>query len=306
MTKMLTATQRLLRSGRRKKLYTLIFQYAILAVVAFFMLYPLLWMFGASFNDGLPDGFSFIPRNFTWVGWLDALKAPGWGSAAGYSILRALWNTLQYVIPHVLFMTFSSLLAAFVIARMHFKGKKIVFALVIGTLLMPATVFRIPMFTFWTSDVVSGLWEGSNVPFMAYFPLWAGAIFATNSFSIFMYIQFFRTIPRDLDEAAYIDGASKFQVLRYILMPILKPTVLTVALLLFIASYNDYQGPLIYRGDVDTYPLSLVLPMLGKDSTNTYAHVFSRSIVGVILPILIFFAAQKYFVGNDADSGIKG
>jgi len=141
---------------------------------------------------------------------------------------------------------------------------------------------------------------------MPYLPLWAGSLFAINSFSVFMYIQFMRTIPKDLDEAAYIDGASKFQVLYHVLMPVLKPTVITVALLIFIASFNDYQGPLIYRGDVETYPLSLVLPMLGKDSTNTYAHVFSRSIVGVMLPIIVFFIAQKFFVGNEADTGIKG
>jgi oligogalacturonide transport system permease protein len=275
-------------------------------LIAFFMLYPLIWMFGASFHDGIMDSFSFIPQNFTWLGWQNAFKAPGWGSAEGYSLLRALWNTMQYVIPQVLFMTFSTLLVAFVVARMRFKGKKLVFALIIGTLLMPATIFRIPLFVFWTQEPMSLLWRGSTLPFMPYFPLWAGALFAVNSFSIFMYIQFFRSIPRDLDEAAYMDGANKFQLLLYVLMPILKPIIITVALLIFIASYNDYQGPLIYRGESSTYPLSLVLPMLGKDSTNTYAHVFTRSIIGVSLPIILFFIAQRYFVGQDTDTAIKG
>lgn len=306
MKKDYTFAQQSIRKHREKKRLIQAFKYLLMITVGFFMLYPLVWMLGASFNDGLMASFSFIPQNFTWVGWLDAFRAPGWGSAEGYSLLRALWNTMQYVIPTVLFSTFSTLLVAFVVARMHFKGKKIVFALIIGTLLMPATIFRIPMFVFWTSKAISPLWEGSQLPFFPFLPLWAGSLFGINSFSVFMYIQFFRTIPRDLDEAAYIDGANKFQLLYYVLMPVLKPIVITVALLVFIASYNDYQGPLIYRGDVDTYPLSLVLPMLGKDSTNTYAHVFTRSIVGVMLPLLIFFIAQKYFVGNETSTGIKG
>lgn len=298
--------QESLRRNRTKRKIKKSIKYTIIIIVSFLMLYPLLWMFGASFNDGLMSSFSFIPQNFTIQGWLDALKAPGWGSVEGYSLLRALWNTMQYVIPKTILMTFSCLLTAFVIARMRFKGKKIVFALVIGTLLMPATIFRIPLFVFWTSDLISPLWEGSNLPFIPFLPLWAGGLFAINSFSIFMYIQFFRSIPRDLDEAAYIDGANTFQVLYYVLMPMIRPIIITVGLLIFIATYNDYQGPLIYRGDVDQYPLSLVLPMLGKDSTNTYAHVFTRSIVAVVLPILIFFLAQKHFIGNDAESGIKG
>jgi oligogalacturonide transport system permease protein len=141
---------------------------------------------------------------------------------------------------------------------------------------------------------------------MAFLPLWAGSVFAVNSFSIFMFIQFFRTIPRDLDEAAYMDGANKLQVLWYVLMPVLKPIVITVALLLFIAEFNDYQGPLIYITNAEFFPLAKVLPLLGLDSINTYAHVYARSIVAVSILIIVFFVAQKYFVGNNADSAIKG
>lgn len=298
--------QAILRKNRVKRKIFRVIQYSAIIIVSFLMLYPLLWLIGASFNDGIMTNFSFIPAEFTLQGWADAFKAPGWGSVEGYSLIRALWNTMQYVIPRTIIMTISTLVVAFVVARMHFKGKKIVFALIIGTLLMPATIFRIPLFIFWTSDVISPLWEGSKVPFMAYLPLWGGSFFAINSFSIFMFIQFFRSIPRDLDEAAYIDGANKFQLLFHVLMPMIFPAVITVALLLFIATYNDYQGPLIYRGDVDSYPLSLVLPMLGKDSANTYAHVFTRSIIGVILPLLVFFVAQRFFISNDVESGIKG
>jgi len=283
-----------------------VIKYGIILGFAFLMLYPLLWIIGASFNEGANESFFFWPKAFTLVGWQEALTAPGWGSAQGYSLLRAVWNTMQYVIPHVVFGTVSTLLTAYVLTRMHFKGKKFVFALVIGTLLMPNTIFRIPMYAFWTSPGVASIWENNTLPFMAFLPLWAGSVFAVNSFSIFMFIQFFRTIPRDLDEAAYMDGANKMQVLWYVLMPVLKPIVITVALLLFIAEFNDYQGPLIYITNAEFFPLAKVLPLLGLDSINTYAHVYARSIVSVSILIIVFFVAQKYFVGNNADSAIKG
>lgn len=213
---------------------------------------------------------------------------------------------MQYLIPSVVFMTGSTLLVAFVVARFRFKGRKLVFALVIGTLLMPAAIFRIPLYALWTSEAIAPLWEESTLPFIGYLPLWAGSLFAANSFSIFMYIQFMRTIPRDLDEAAYIDGANRFQVLWYVLMPVLKPIIITVGLLLLIAAYNDYQGPLIYVVDSDKLPLAIVLKLFGKDSSNTYAHIFARALLTVAIPILVFFIAQKYFIGNDADSAIKG
>lgn len=302
----MTDAQLRIRSHKMKKRFKEGIKYSIIFLAAFIMLYPLLWILGASFNEGANESFFFWPHDFTLIGWKEALSAPGWGSAQGYSLLRAVWNTLQYVLPHVIFGTLSTLITAYVITRMHFKGKKIVFALVIGTLLMPNTIFRIPMYAFWTTPSISLLWDGNTTPFLGYLPLWAGSMFAVNSFSIFMFIQFFRTIPRDLDEAAYMDGANKIQVLWYVLLPVLKPIVITVALLLFIASFNDYQGPLIYVTNAEFFPLSRVLPMLGLDSTNTYAHVYARSIVSVSILIIVFFAAQRYFVGNDADSAIKG
>lgn len=302
----ITEAQRRIQWQHQKSKMKTALRYLILVLTGFIMLYPLIWIIGASFNSTIMQSFFFLPTDFTIQGWVDVLKAPGWGSQEGYSLLRALWNTLQYVIPQVVFMTISTLLVAFAVTRTQFKGKKVVFALIIGTLLMPSTIFTIPMFAFWTSNLISPLWEGSSAPFMPYLPLWAGSLFATNSFSIFMYIQFFRTIPRDLDEAAYMDGANKFQLMVHVLMPILKPIIITVALLLFLSAFHDYQGPLIYRGEVETYPLSLVLQLLGKSSSNTYAHVYTRSIFSVALPIIIFFMAQKYFVGNDADSAIKG
>lgn len=280
--------------------------YIALIMVALIMLYPLIWMIGNSFNSGLPSSISFIPQKFTFEGWLNAFKAPGWGSAKGYSLFLAIWNTLSYTLLNTLFTTITCLITAYVVSRFDFKGKKIVFAVIIGTLLMPNTIFRIPLYAFWTSETMSPLWEGSKFAPIAYIPLWSGAMFAIDSFSVFMFIQFFRTIPRDLDEAAYIDGANRMQILWHIFVPILKPTIITVALLKFISSFNDYQGPLIYNTTVETQPLSLVLPLLKLDSLNTYAMVYARAIVAAVIPIIIYFVAQRYITGSQTDAAIKG
>ena len=298
--------QKTLLINKRKRMVKQTIKYSIIIISAFIMLYPLIWIIGASFNQTAKASFWFWPETLTLIGWKESFTAPGWGSQQGFSLIRAFVNTMSYTLPYVFFMTATTLLTAYAVTRMHFKGKKLIFALIIGTLLMPNTIFRIPMFAFWTSPLMSPLWEGSNSAFIQFIPIWSGGLFAVNSFSVFMFIQFFRTIPRDLDEAAYMDGANKFQVLFHVLMPILKPIVITVALLLFISMYNDFQGPLIYRGRTITDPLSLVLPTLGLDSTNTYAHIYARSIVSVAPLIFVFFTAQKYFVGNDADSAIKG
>lgn len=299
-----------LKTKENSDLYTslprLVMRYTILIVVSFVMLYPLLWMIGNSFNADMPSSFSFLPNNWTTEGWQNAFKAPGWGSAEGYSIFRALWNTLSYTIPNTIFTTITCLITAYVVSRFNFKGKKLVFSIIIATLLMPNTIFRIPLYAFWTSKTMSGLWEGSESAIRAYIPLWSGAMFAIDSFSTFMFIQFFRTIPRDLDEAAYIDGANRMQILWHIFVPILKPTIITVALLKFISAFNDYQGPLIYNSSVKTQPLSLVLPQLGVDSINTYSMVYSRAIIAALIPVIVFFIAQKYFMGSDTDSAIKG
>ena len=295
---------------KRRKLFVKISSYIVLVVVALVMLYPLLWLFGATFktNDEIFTSPWFVPKNFftDFSAWKGAFATPGWGQGTnGNGLLKAFWNTFQYVIPQVLIMTFTCLITAFVVARMKFKGRKIVFALIIGTLLMPNTIFRIPMYLFWQS--ISSIWIESRVPFIAYLPLWGGALFAVNSFSIFMYIQFFRSIPRELDEAAYIDGANRFQLLFKVLVPSLKPVIITVALLLFIAAFNDFQGPLIYIVDVEKYTLSQVLRLyVSVGSSTTYAEVYARSFISLLPSITVYFIGQRYFVNSMMETGIKG
>lgn len=299
----LTPAQKIIQKAGRKKKILAVVQYTILILTALFMLYPLLWIVGASFSKGSHLKFWIVPDHIWFKAWKDAWSTPGW---AGKTMFRALWNTMQYVIPHVLFMTFTTLITAFAVTRTRFKGRKIVFACIIGTLLMPNTIFRIPLYAFWQNKFIRQIWLANPIPFMGYLPLWGCSLFATNSFSIFMYIQFFRSIPRELDEAAYIDGANRMQLLFKILVPILQPIVITVALLLFIAAFNDFQGPLIYISTTRQFTVSIVLKLLNHDAINSEAHMYARSLIAMMIPVIVFFSSQKYFVGNIASTGIKG
>jgi oligogalacturonide transport system permease protein len=289
---------------KRRKLQAII-RYTILILVSILMMYPVLWLLGSTFKSNyeiFSDAWFWPKNNFSdWSNWLAGFKTPGWGSGEGHGMLQAFFNTMRYAIPQTIFMTLTCLIVAYVVARMRFKGRKLIFAIIIGTLLMPNTVFRIPMYLLWQD--LGWMWKEK----LPYLPLWAGSLFATNSFSIFMYIQFFRSIPRDLDEAAAIDGCNIFQTLFYILVPVLKPVVVTVALLLFINAYNDFQGPLIYVTNVDYYTISQVLrTYVSPDSATTYSQVFARSFISLIPLIVIFFFSQKYFVSGMVESAIKG
>jgi len=183
------------------------------------------------------------------------------------------------------------------VSRFSFKGKKIVFMLIIATLLMPDVVFRIPMYL---------LWRDLNL-LNTFFPLWLDSAFATNSFFIFLLIQFMRTIPRELDEAAKMDGCNSLQTLIYILVPVMIPPIITVALLTFMWGMNDFLGPLIYITDIAKYPLSIALRMAmdTTDSAVEWRNVFAMSVISIIPSLVLFFSAQKFFIEGIATTGSK-
>lgn len=269
-------------------------RYTILIIVGFLMMYPLLWMIFASFKEN--------SEIFTTLGlWpQDGFDFSGYGAAietsTAHNIFFYFLNTFEILIPKVILTVISSVLTAFAIARFEFKGKSLVFSLVIATLLLPEVVLRIPTYLIW-----------SNLGALdSYVPLVAPAAFATDSFFIFMLIQFFRQIPNELDEAAKLDGCNALQTLWYIFIPVLKPAIISVALFTFMWGMNDFQGPLIYISSIDKYPLSLLLRLSqDADSVINYSKVFAMSIMALLPSIIVFFCAQKYFIEGIASTGGK-
>ena len=278
---------------RKVNVYT---RYTILAVVGLFMMYPLLWLVGACFkeNSEIFTSAAFWPKNT--VNGLESFMN-GWKTNTPFSLGHYFLNSLYFLIPRTIFTVISSILTAYVLTRRSFKFKKVVFALVIGTLLMPDVVFRIPLYLFWRDLSLLD----------THIPLWLDSAFATNSFFVFMLIQFMRTIPKELDEAAKMDGCNSFQTLVHILIPVMKPSIITVALLTFMWGMNDFQGPLIYISTIEKYPLSIAmrLAMDNTDSSVQYRNIFAMSLMSIIPCILLFYCAQSYFIDGIATTGSK-
>lgn len=277
-----------------KRKINVFFRYTILCGVGFLLMYPLLWMLFASFkeNSEIFTTLGLWPQNgFDFSGYGEAFK-----TSTSHNILYYFLNTFEILIPKVILTVVSSVLTAYAIARFEFKGKKLVFSIVIATLLLPEVVLRIPTYLIW-----------SNLGFLdTYVPLVAPAAFATDSFFIFMLIQFFRQIPKELDEAAKLDGCNSFQTLWYIFVPVLKPAIISVALFTFMWGMNDFQGPLIYISSTDKFTLSLLLRLSqDADSVINYSKVFAMSIMALLPSIIVFFTMQRYFIEGIASTGGK-
>ncbi|MDF2877449.1 MAG: ABC-type transporter, integral rane subunit [Clostridia bacterium] len=269
--------------------------YMILVVVAIFMMYPIIWLVGASFksNADIFTSIWFMPKAFDFAPYIQ-----GWKTGTEYTMGHYFINTFEIVIPKVIFTVISVTLTSYGFARFNFPFKKICFAILIGTLLLPNIILRIPSYMMWRTF---GLLD-------TYVPLVLPSLFAVDAFFVFMLIQFLRSIPKDLDESAKIDGCSTIKTLLYILVPVLKPAIISVGLFTFMWTMNDFMGPLIFISSVEKYPLTIALKM-SMDATGgafDWNKVIAMSLLGLIPSILVFFSAQKYFIEGISTSGIKG
>ena len=272
-----------------------IIRYGLLIGVGIILIYPLFWMIGSAFKENrdifgslsiFPPSDRVVTTNFS-----DA-----WQLTRDHSIWFFFGNTLKFLIPKTIFTVLSCVITAYVIARKSFKGKKFVFGAVIVTLLMPELAFRIPLYLLYREV---GLLD-------SFASLYVADIFASSSFFVFMIIQFMRTIPRELDEAAVMDGCNEFQILFKIIIPVIKPILITVALLSFMWGMNDFQGPLIYLNSSDKTVLSVALKqLLDGEAIVSYGRVFAASCLGLLPMIAIFFMGSRYFIDGVASTGSK-
>lgn len=268
--------------------------YTFLILLGFIMIYPLIWLFFASFkpNHEIFGSINLLPN--TWI--LDSYSK-GWSGSGQFTFTLFLWNTVQMVVPTVLFTVISSLLVGYGFARFRFKGSKVLFYLMISTLMLPSTVVIIPRYLLFR-DLK---WLDSYLPFIV------PAIFAGNPFFVYLMIQFMRGIPRELDNAAMIDGCNSLQILVRVMTPLCKPAIFSVIIFQSLWTWNDFFNSLIYINSVRKYPVSLALRMtLDTASKIEWNAVLAMSLVCMLPCALLFFAAQKYFVDGIATTGIKG
>jgi oligogalacturonide transport system permease protein len=285
---------RILKAQRRRQMVSAILRYGVLTIVGLFMLYPLVWLVGASFkpNSEIFAGAGFIPDAATISGYVQ-----GWQTSTPYTFGRFFWNTALIVVPKMIGTVISCTAVAYGFARFDFPGKKILFATLIATLLLPNVVTRIPQYLLFR-DLG---WLDT------FLPLWVPSAFAGDAFFVFMLVQFLRAIPRDMEEAARVDGANTWQVLLFIVVPLLTPALISVCLFQFMWTMNDFLGPLIYLSSVDKFPVSLALK-LSIDTTETFEwnRILAMSVLTILPALIVFFVAQKYFIEGISAGGVKG
>jgi multiple sugar transport system permease protein len=256
------------------------------------MIYPLLWMLSASLK---PDNEIFgqlqlWPSEFIWENYTD-----GW-NVLSVSFTRFFWNSTLITVLSVIGNVISCSFAAYAFARLEFTGKNIWFALMMMTLMIPYHVVLIPQYILFLNLG----WVNT------YLPLIVPKFLAGEAFFIFLMVQFFRQLPRELDEAAMIDGCSPFKIYWAIILPLSMPAMATAAIFSFIWTWDDFLGPLVYVNDLRDYTVPLALRMfLSQDSVSEYGQMFAMSILS-ILPIVIFFVIfQKLIIRGIAMSGLK-
>ena len=269
-------------------------RYVALLAVAVVMLYPLLWLVGASFksNSEIFTEVGFWPDRFDFGAY-----AKGWKTSTEYTFATYFLNSFLITIPRIAVTVVSCVLVAYAFARFDFWGKKFLFAVMVGTMMLPLIVLRLPQYLMFKELG----WLDT------YLPLILPSAFATDTFFVFLLVQFLRGIPRDMEEAALIDGCNALQLLLYIIVPLLKPAIISVVVFQFIWTMNDFMGPLIYLASVEKYPVSLALKMsIGATEEVEWANVIAISVVALIPSVAVFFMAQKHFIEGASSSGIKG
>ncbi|MBE1443054.1 carbohydrate ABC transporter permease [Paenibacillus sp. OAS669] len=285
----------MLQYGKQPTLAARLVKNIILLAFGLLMIYPLIWLFFGSFktNSDLFGSLSLLPKTFVWDSY-----SKGWQGTGQFTYGTFFLNTLMLVVPTVFFTVLSSAVVAYGFARFQFPLKNTLFALMISTLMLPHAVIIIPRYLIFRN---LGWLDG-------YLPFIVPAIFACYPFFIFMLIQFFRGLPRELDESAVMDGCNPAAILFRILLPLCKPALFSAAIFQFIWTWNDFFNSLIFINSVKKYTVSLALRMTIDSTGGTVAwnQIMSMSVLAILPPLLIFFLFQRYFVEGIATTGIKG
>jgi len=285
-----------LQSKKRSKLIADIISTITIIFIAVLVMLPIWWIFRSSLmgsNDIFLWPPSFLPMG-TWnpTGWLweNYIIRP-----TSYDFWLYLGNSLSITVPCVIFGTGTAIPCAYAFARLRFRGKKFLFSLCVGSMLMPAVVTLVPLYMAWTA---LGFVD-------SYYPLILPYLCGGGAFNIFLLRQFIRTIPRELDEAAKIDGAGYFRTLVSIIVPSIKSAIIVVALLIFIATWNDLLQQLIYIHSREKYTMVLGLTAFFGTFKADYAGMFAATCLAVIPGLTIYIFGQRYFVEGIVMTGMK-
>lgn len=265
--------------------------YTVVCLLALICMIPLYWMVRSSFMKNteiyIMDPFIFWPKDMLWENYPLAIKNANF---AKYAI-----NTFVIVGGCLVGTLLTSSMAAYAFARVEWKGKKICFALLMTTMMLPGTVTLIPQFLIWRNlNMVDTFW-----------PLILPSFFGGGAFNIFLLRQFFLGIPKELDEAARIDGANAFQIFYKVILPLSSSAMIVVGLFTFLNNWNDFFGPIIYLNSKENFTLALGLLQLQGDYSTKWNLVMAGATIVTAPCILLYLIGQKYLIEGISMTGMK-
>jgi multiple sugar transport system permease protein len=264
-----------------------VLRYVVLIFVSLLFVFPLVWIFLTSLKSDLEvrTTVNILPQKFLWKNYIEA-----WNST---NFTRQFLNSLVMAFGVTFGQMFTSALSGYAFARLNFKGKNITFALVLATLIIPYQLLVLPIYIMFAKIGWIDTYMALVVPSLA------------NAFGIFLFKQHFETIPLSLEEAAKIDGASRWGILWKIVLPLSKAPAVTLFLLTFIAEWNDLFKPLIFTSSERMRTVQLGLTTFQEQFSTNYTLLMA-AVVFVTVPILImFFIGQKQFIAGIANTGSK-
>ena len=284
-----------MKSMHKKRKVDAVIFHVVACVIGFFMIYPMLWLLASSFKSNetmFTNTYSLIPEG------VEAARnyMNAWEGVAGVVFLTCLGYTVFVAVLAMVGCVFISLLAAYAFTRIKFRGGNFWFSCVMVTLMIPSQVMVVPQY------IILRKLNLVDTRIALVLPWFFG-----TAFFIFMLVQFFRGVPKELDEAAEIDGCGKISILFRILVPVVKPAIMTASIFAFYWVWQDFFQPLIFMNTPSKFTLSLALNLfLDPNTYNNYGALFAMSLLSLLPALIIFIIFQRYLVEGIAMDGIKG
>ncbi len=276
---------------QQKRLIQNILLYGVLTAIALLIIVPLLWMLSTSFKPKsewfLPQIY-WVPRTFTWANYQTILNN------SSLPIARWFVNSVGVSsVVTILILAIDSI-AAYAYARMEFPGKRILFGVLLATLFLPGIMFLVPNFLTVSALGLLNNYAGVIVPALA------------GVFGVFFMRQFFESLPRELEEAAYLDGATRVQTFLLIALPLAKPALATLGIITFLASWNDFLWPLLILKDRTLLTLPPGLSQLQGAFTSEYGQMMAGAVITSAPVLILYLLLQRYIVESVQTTGLKG
>jgi multiple sugar transport system permease protein len=268
--------------------------HAGVVVIVLVVVYPVIWMLGTSFKPAT----EIVTSNRPWpLHWTLQNFPDGWHANPGVSFGTFFVNSLFISVLAVVGTLLSCSFAAYAFSRLEFRGRSVLFAGMVVTILLPYHVLIVPQYAIFKQFG----WINTDLPIIA------PKFLATEAFFIFLMVQFMRGIPREIDEAARIDGCGPYRTFLWILLPLTRPALITSAIFSFIWTWNDFFTQLVYLNDTDkfTVPIGLSL-FVDQTGSTSYGPMMAMSILALLPVFLFFLAFQRLLVDGATSSGLKG